>query len=574
MADDGGSVTSDDRIRAETNAVAACMVFVAAVAFDALNALPSTAVVDVPSSLRATSLTLLAVLAAPPVNEEVLWQQRGVAVLALLVAAWLGLHVGDVHSRVADCAYVLVGGWSTLLIFTMDSKKRWQTDFDTRGKRENVTALSNAYLLYTGIRIVRAGLEHATAVTGFTLTHDTFATRGYGVADDVVATGLVFGGSICICAAVIVLLNYDQIYAYGCASVCSVVGMLSVLAFTAAFVVQIADYARIEDLDSIFGPNACGSAVADCQAAFRARKLYVANSSPASLWAAAIGLTMLAFPHERRCRARRDYYRPQDTADLAEFQGAAGHAGLVAALSVAVAAVVVWFYADTGTVLPSIEILLLYVSIPVAWFGSSWLACGLHVAGQLLYTGSKFGEPFGFDMTYLTHWSVAASIVLLLVLTATTGISQILYDSCCSHGRFVIWIEALTAWALIALTSLQLVLTLGTLSLVSAYDGGLVVTEKGWRAHGFEWVVQHCLTFFFAAALVGGRFECFVPAVPTWSMRLVWFLVPGLLVVAWMATLAAASTSSPYNDFTTLPPLLLGVVAGIAPWVTVGTTLC
>ena len=48
---------------AEGNVVSACSVFVASVVLDALNALPSTIIVDVPTSLRTTALVLIALLA-------------------------------------------------------------------------------------------------------------------------------------------------------------------------------------------------------------------------------------------------------------------------------------------------------------------------------------------------------------------------------------------------------------------------------------------------------------------------------------------------------------------------------
>ena len=177
-------------------------------------------------------------------------------------------------------------------------------------------------------------------------------------------------------------------------------------------------------------------------------------------------------------------------------------------------------------------------------------------------------------MTYVTHWSVAVSVVLIALLACTTGISSFLYDSMCSHNRFVVPVEAVTAIVLVALTSLQLLLTLSTLALVSAYDGSIFTAEQGWRAYGLEWIVQHCLTFFFAAALVGGRFECFVPAMPKWALRLTWFLTPALVLVSWAITLLTSKSSSPYDAFTSLPPLLLGVVAALVPWGVLGFALC
>ena len=60
--------TSRNELVAEGNVVACCCIFVSAVAFDALNALPTTIVADVPVSMRTTSLILVALIAAPPVD--------------------------------------------------------------------------------------------------------------------------------------------------------------------------------------------------------------------------------------------------------------------------------------------------------------------------------------------------------------------------------------------------------------------------------------------------------------------------------------------------------------------------
>ena len=53
-----------EELNAEGNVVSACSIFSAAVVLDALNALPSTLVVDVPVSLRTTALVLITMVAA------------------------------------------------------------------------------------------------------------------------------------------------------------------------------------------------------------------------------------------------------------------------------------------------------------------------------------------------------------------------------------------------------------------------------------------------------------------------------------------------------------------------------
>tara|TARA_B110001452_G_scaffold120849_1_gene100286 strand:- start:361 stop:2127 length:1767 start_codon:yes stop_codon:yes gene_type:complete len=556
---------------AEGNVVAACAIFASSIAFDALNALPTTIVADVPVSLRTTALVLVALIAAPPVEPHFLFEQRALACVLLAIAAWIGLHHGGPNARVADATYCLLGGWATILIYGLSGPMQGERGYDARGRRENLVALASGFLGYAGLRVVRASVSHATEVVQFSVSDQEVSARGYAQADDLVAATLGFGGLICIAASVIVLMNHDLIYEYGCTPVCTVMAMLSVLVFTAAFVVQIATYARLDDMPTLFGDGACTGLIDVCEMTYRARRMYSANASPATLWACAVGLTIFAFPYERRCRTRRDYYtREQELASVEASRAA----GWLAIVSAAVAVVAVYVFSDGTSVLASIEVLLLYCSIPLAWFGYTWLACALHAAGIMVYTIERLGSAFGFDLTYLTHWNVAATLLTTLLLSVTTGISQLLYSSFCSRERYVGWIEYVTACGLVALVSMQLSLTIGSLGIVSGYDGSRFGDGRGWRVTSFEWATQHCISFFFAAALVGGRYECQNPYIRRWILQTVWFSVPLLLVAGWIITMLAMDTTVPYGATGDILSLLLSALAALVPWIVVGTVVC
>jgi hypothetical protein len=556
----------------EGNIVSAGAVFSASVVLDALTALPTTVVVDVPTSMRTSALVLAALVAAPPVEANFLFEQRGLACVLLLAVAFVGLHNGGVNARIADSLYALLCGWSVLLIFGISGPKPGDRGHDAKGKRENVIALAAAFLGYSGARIVRSGLYHAGEVTSFSASYEDIEARGYAVADDLVASALVFGGMLCICAAGIVLLNHDAIYEHGCEPVASVIAQLSVLIFSAAFVVQVACYSRIDELEALFGDSACVGDIDVCANSFRARRLYTANSSPAALWACAVGLTIFAFPYDRRCRTRRDYFvrssHEDDHSD--EREGAAG-SGNVAIVASIVAVLVVYGYADS--LWPALELLLLFFSIPVAWYSSTWIACVLHAAGMLIYTVGRLGSPLGFDITFLTHWFVAATLLITLVLAVTTFISWLLYSSCCSTGRYIVWLENTTALLIVALVSIQLFLTIASLAIISGYDGSLMKTTS-WRSASLQWVTQHSLGFFFSAALVGGRFEVQNERIERWLLRLVWFAVPILLGAAWAFTLFARADFVPYGTTGDGASIAIATLAAMLPWVLSGVVMC
>ena len=553
---------------AEGNVVSAGAVFVASIVLDALTALPTTIVVDVPTSMRTTALVLTALVAAPPVEADFLFEQRGLACLLLLGVAFYGLHNGGVNARIADALYTLLCGWAVLLIFGVAGPKPGERGHDAKGKRENVIALSAAFLGYAGARIVRSALYHPAEVTSFTASHEDIEARGYAMADDLVASTLVFGGTLCVCAAGIILLNHDAIYEHGCEPVATVIAQLSVLIFSAAFVVQVACYARLDELEALFGDSACVGDIDVCENSFRARRLYTANSSPAALWACAVGLTIFAFPYDRRCRTRRDYFVHPEDSDEREAATGSGNVALAASV---VAVVVVYSYSDS--LWPALELLLLFFSIPAAWYSSTWIACALHAAGMLVYTVGRLGSPFGFDLAFLTHWYVAATLLLTLVLGVTTFVSWLLYASCVSTGRYIPWLENTTALLIVALVSIQLFLTIASLAIISGYDGSLMSTVS-WRSASLRWVTQHSLGFFFAAALVGGRFECHNGHIAKWLLRLVWFAVPTLLTACWAFTLFASASFVPYGTTGDVTSIVIATLAALLPWGIAGVVMC
>ena len=554
----------------EGNIVSAGAVFSASIVLDALTALPTTVVVDVPTSMRTSALVLAALVAAPPVEADFLFEQRGLACVLLLAVAFVGLHNGGVHARIADSLYALLCGWVVLLIFGISGPKPGDRGHDAKGKRENVIALAAAFLGYSGARIVRSALYHPGEVTSFSASYEDIEARGYGVADDLVASALVFGGTLCVCAAGIVLLNHDAIYERGCEPVASVIAQLSVLIFSAAFVVQVACYARLDELEALFGNSACVGKIDVCENSFRARRLYTANSSPAALWACAVGLTIFAFPYDRRCRTRRDYFVQGGGEHSDEREGAIGSGNVAVAASV-VAVAVVYGYADS--LWPALELLLLFFSIPVAWYSSTWIACALHATGMLVYTVGRLGSPLGFDLAFLTHWFVAATLLITLVLAVTTFISWLLYSSCISTGRYIVWLENATALLIVALVSIQLFLTIASLAIISGYDGSMMETAS-WRSASLQWVTQHSLGFFFSAALVGGRFEPQNERISRWLLRLVWFAVPILLGAAWAFTLFAQASFAPYGTTGDAASIVIATLAATLPWVLSGVVMC
>tara|TARA_Y100000389_G_scaffold181146_1_gene196512 strand:+ start:196 stop:501 length:306 start_codon:yes stop_codon:yes gene_type:complete len=93
-----------------TNAVTASAFFVGALVADALTA--REVETDVPASLRGTSLTLVAMFAAPVIVRPEVgvygWLQRPVLGILLFTASLLGMHEGGVRRGHGDCSVCTV----------------------------------------------------------------------------------------------------------------------------------------------------------------------------------------------------------------------------------------------------------------------------------------------------------------------------------------------------------------------------------------------------------------------------------------------------------------------------------
>ena len=140
------------------------------------------------------------------------------------------------------------------------------------------------------------------------------------------------------------------------------------------------------------------------------------------------------------------------------------------------------------------------------------------------------------------------------------------------------FVEIATAALTVMLVSVQLALTLMTLSLFAAFDGSLVASEKSFREVGFEYTLQHSVSFFFAAALYGSRFEV------AWRngghddkerlsrtvRRICYYSPPPVLGACWLVTLLISGDSSPYEGGTSFLQFVIGLVAASVPWLVVG----
>ena len=339
-----------------------------------------------------------------------------------------------------------------------------------------MVALVGALLVYVGLRIVRAGFAHATEVVGFRFAHEEFQIAGLALADDVVAVASAFGGALVACSGVLILLNHDSVYVFGSEPVGPLAAVMALLVFVSAFVQLLASLGAMDELDALFGDRACVGSAETCAAAYRARRFHFANAlgprrrswpppsrSPSSPTRASARATARRSYTERKvaaaARAEALAEQPDDGggargADavaaqqhLAEayvemeaeldalLQSASQGSALVAVLGVGVAVAAIWLLADgfRDDWLAGVETLLLFVSIAVAWWGSTALACFLRATGLTLYSTRRLDSPFG-SSGLLHALEQRRDARARLPDGRHDGITQLLFASCCSRA--------------------------------------------------------------------------------------------------------------------------------------------
>ena len=123
------------------------------------------------------------------------------------------------------------------------------------------------------------------------------------------------------------------------------------------------------------------------------------------------------------------------------------------------------------------------------------------------------------------------------------------------------------------LQTVQLFLTIATMAMAAGYSGVRYVDDKGsWRVSGYEFSVQHSISFFFTAALYAGRYEHTM--LSNWTRRLSWFVLPPLLGTTWMiCVLTLSDQGSPYDEWTDFGSFLVGVSASAFSWIGAGVFL-
>tara|TARA_B110000046_G_scaffold11688_1_gene11529 strand:+ start:4975 stop:5814 length:840 start_codon:yes stop_codon:yes gene_type:complete len=229
-------------LKPELNGVLGSFVLVSSIALEALGLLPVSTVFDVPCTMRCSAITLIALLggdivgASSQISETRDFvhghpfelEQRLTLVFLLLLIAGLGERRGEDATRMADASFVLLSGFTTVVLFAGHRKPT------------PACALFGAFLFYSGVRITSQAFSHCNEVLEFTVSFENSQSLGYALSDCVASTALAFGGSCCACCGIYVIANEKTAQLNGAAALTPVVCQIAALAFAAALAAQLA----------------------------------------------------------------------------------------------------------------------------------------------------------------------------------------------------------------------------------------------------------------------------------------------------------------------------------------------
>lgn len=301
----------------ESNTLAAAALFAASLVVDAFTAR------DAPepegtaaTSLRASSIILVACLASPPIREWMLLEQRAVGAVLLAGVAFAGMHEGSTGQRVGDSIFIvlmyvamLYMFWSGGVLKDIDGNRVYSVSADAPPfvRREMLMNVAVSTLLYSSLRLVRQAYDQPLAVSDYTHASTAFdgtqrELQGYAYSSSVGVSALCFGAAAGVGTAVAMFVT-SELRTQGTAAATLLLTVSATAQLTSAFVTTLSQSEALDNLPAIWSTGAC--AVRElCPVAFDARRMSVINQSPSALWINGLGTFVLAYAPTLRMQSR------------------------------------------------------------------------------------------------------------------------------------------------------------------------------------------------------------------------------------------------------------------------------
>jgi len=554
----------------EPHAMVAVLVLIVAVCADAITALdPPNKAEEAASSLRTSSLVTLLAAAAPVIGPEWKTESQRLLIGALLVfLALAGRHSGRLDTRIGDLIYCILVLCASARVYARGGIEaedvRPDNPRDSPHRRQSISALFGALLLYVGLRGVRAAFVSSGEAKDFKAYYAVYNTTldspGYAFSS-VSAVAPLGGGHGVLAATGATVLLHNDARVVGSRAVAFEVAAAGVGAAVAALWALLAYSEQLDTLTVVFGPHACSSSRDSCAEAFHARRFATVNNSTAGLWLGALACCVFSFAIERRVFEPTRAERPWRREELG-FSGAMAGAAAVALLVYGSTSGAEW-HTDACAVL---AVLGVYLS-----FTSNTILGTAVYAGAQLYEESKLLQNYGADSVFahLTHCTLFVLVALLglhaLCAIVKEGMAVFL-------GKYwQDWRPMDTAMAVIATfgTSLATGLYIASVMLLACSNGSLPeekdrIREGSGRRTMIAFGLNHFIILFAWLPLYACR--CEVQNMNAHTRAAGWLLAVPAMATFYGVVLGFMQISAPALSIVDQWPFGVAGAVGVASW--------
>mgnify|MGYP001160955233 CR=1 FL=1 len=554
----------------ESNAMVASSLFLAAILSDALTAhTPSTASVESPTSLRATSVILMSCLASPPIKDWMVMQQRVVILSLLTIIAFVGLHEQTLLGRLIDVTFLVI----TLgFIFGayLSTKKNKNGSGDPKVhttwfiKRESMNMLAIAQMLYASLRTIRVAFMHPELVRSYTVDLTVFdgsskSLQGYAYASATSTASLAAGGVGGASVAVFLIVNHNM-REIGTASATLVLLCGAIMQFTAAFVATMATSEQFNNLNAVFHSDACG---ASCTMAQHARRFAQMNGASTSLWISGFGTLVLAFAPSLRLRPNVVMLDVQRNVEAAAY-------AMLSAL-ICIATLLSYLSFSGADAFTDYAVVAAFVGIMTNSFidsPSGSLIFLLAIGGDLIMIWRTHGaEPVFVHFTHCVNVTALLFLTLHQMLTMFIDCAYL----CLSIPTKNV-LDRVSGCLVVAGTSLSVLLYLASCALMVSYDGSLIGddafrdADNRYERTSAAFIMNHYMPIFIWLPLYACR--CDVEFLQRSTRVIVWCSVAFIPLAVWAVFLIRGGLSLDHTNqwYTTGPFIVSFVLIALVPW--------
>lgn len=562
-------------VQLEINCIVACIVFTSSIIADAVLASDPPFHNETPTSMRASSIILVACLASPPIRQQYVFVQRFVIGIGLAAVALAGDHTGSRGVRIADVIFTFLMASMTLSAYMQGGTESLKPSTKSRTstapeftKRETVCALAIALLFYSSCRVIRQCISYASNVEAFQIqildwNGTSVTVPGYAHMNVASIIALGFGGMVGATVSTL-LLSSTSLREVGTGAKRDIMLIGGLLQFMAAFWATVALSDQQEELPILFSASGCTSE--SCPASGIARRFAMTNGSPSPLWVNSLGLFVLAYGPDSKKEDKRN-----TSALLSPIVVVWGLLSFVGCVCVVFA-----YSSFQGSgIYVEISTLICLAGVTVTAFWNTELGCMIFSIG-IGYDEitSVIDNSLLVILTYLTHCSILVGVVALILRTLLVIVVDLGWRF--FGPRITDVLDDIVGVLTIAGTSIFTFLYLATNSLVSTYEGiflGPESYERGPNVYARSLVaavLEHWLPILIFLPMY--RSKQVVNLAFGWKLG-VWI---GTLVVAlavWTTALFMAGRDADHADIyewsNQYPFMASVIVACIVPWLSI-----